>query len=211
MKPLIPILAGAGALALLLGSRKARGSNMCNDAIGPIEQVPSPNYNRGPRSDVRVIVIHTMEAPKTPNAAHNMAANWAALPSSRVSAHYGVDSDHVVQMVDEADTAWHARTANPFSIGIEHAGSAAQGPAQWADDYNRAMLARSAALAAAICARWGIPPVWLSADELRAGARGITGHRECTDAFEGGQGHGDPGPSFPRQDYAAAVAACLGE
>lgn len=39
----------------------------------------------------------------------------------RVSAHYIIGQDgELVQMVDDADAAWHATTLNPRSIGIEH-------------------------------------------------------------------------------------------
>jgi N-acetyl-anhydromuramyl-L-alanine amidase AmpD len=173
--------------------------------------IPSPNFtlsNRVP-PQVRAIVIHTMQAPKTATAAIDMAKNWTALPSSKVSAHYGIDSDHIVQMVQEKDIAWDVRHANGFTIGIEHAGSAAQSPLDWQDAYNVAMLARSAKLVRAIAVRWDIPLVWLDAPALKAGGRGITGHRECTDAFENGVGHGDPGPGFPRQHYIELLKASV--
>ena len=45
---------------------------------------------------------------------------------STVSAHYVVREDgcEATQMVDLADTAWHACTSNRRSIGIEMSGSA---------------------------------------------------------------------------------------
>jgi N-acetyl-anhydromuramyl-L-alanine amidase AmpD len=199
-------LAGGAALALLALTKRAKAGGVAM----PVQEVlwiPSPNYTPATRipPQVRAVVIHTMQAPKTATAAVDMARNWAALPSSKVSAHYGVDSDHVVQMVQEHDIAWHVRSANPFTIGVEHAGSAAASPLDWTDAYNVAMLARSARLVHGICIRWDIPFMWLDAAALKAGGRGITGHKECTDAFEGGVGHGDPGAGFPRLRYVDLV------
>ncbi|MFI5300688.1 MAG: N-acetylmuramoyl-L-alanine amidase, partial [Polyangiales bacterium] len=125
--------------------------------------------------------------------------------------HYIVDSANVVQTVHEQDIAFHARsdaadTVNRTSIGIEHAGSAAQNAAAWGDAYNEAMLARSARLVAGIARRWNIPIRWLTAAELRApGARGITGHGDVTRAYRVPNGHGDPGASFPIAHYLALV------
>jgi hypothetical protein len=52
-------------------------------------------------------------------------------------------------------------------------------------------LNRAAYKAAYHCLVFGIPPVWLSADGLRRGGRGVTTHAECTKAFGGT--HTDPG------------------
>jgi hypothetical protein len=60
-----------------------------------------------------------------------------------VSSHYVVRSSdgQITQMVAEKDTAWHARSANPYSIGIEHEGYVDQ--PSWFTD---AMYRSSAAL-----------------------------------------------------------------
>jgi hypothetical protein len=80
--------------------------------------VPAVAFRRalGPRA-IRRIVIHI-----TAGRA-NIAGpiSWFQNPQSGVSAHYIVGQDgEVVQMVHEADVAFHARSANSDSIGIEH-------------------------------------------------------------------------------------------
>lgn len=206
MKRAALALGALGALAIIARSSRSSGASSSSSSSS-YPWLAARSFSPADRKDVRVIVIHTTEAPKTDHTAMNVA-KWTNGPDAKVSAHFVVDSDNVVQTVREKDVAWHARSANPFSIGVEHAGSAAQNAAQWDDDFNRKMLRRSAELVAGIAHRWDIPIRWLSAEELRApGARGITGHRECTDAFENGQGHGDPGPNFPRAHYIELVRA----
>lgn len=96
--------------------------------------------------------------------------SWFSNPIAGVSAHYGIGKNGLIhQYVREEDTAFHAgtldrpswtglkRTAsgmvvnpNHYTIGIEHEG---RGNDVWTD----AMTSASAALVAAIAARWGIP------------------------------------------------------
>jgi N-acetyl-anhydromuramyl-L-alanine amidase AmpD len=167
------------------------------------------NYTPSKREDVRAVVIHTAECQERAGSAWAVAHYFAGTTAPAASAHYTVDADEVVQSVAERDVAWHANDANGWSIGIEHAGTAAQKPEQWADPFSVAMLERSAELVAGICKRWGIPPRWLSPDELREGARGICGHVDVNAAFRGGKGHWDPGPHFPRDWYVERVASHL--
>jgi N-acetyl-anhydromuramyl-L-alanine amidase AmpD len=168
----------------------------------PFKFMQAKNYTKGRRpGPVDLIVIHTMEAAEKPTTAEAVAA-WGAGPQApNASWHYAVDSDSIVQSVRDEDTAWHAKGANHNGIGIEHAGYAKQNDAAWADDYSLAMLRLSAKLSAALCSQHGIPAVKLTVAELKAGKRGIVGHKDCTDAFSGGRGHYDPGGSFPWQKY----------
>jgi len=177
------------------------------EALPPF--IEAKNYTRiGNRSKVDLIVIHTMEAPEKPKTARNVAT-WFAGPSApQASAHYCVDDAEIIQCVLECDIAWHAPGANGNGIGIEHAGYASQTPEQWDDDYSKAALANSAKLVAALCRRFNIPIVKLSVAELAAGgARGLVGHVDVTNAFNGGRGHVDPGPSFPYDRYLDLVRA----
>lgn len=169
--------------------------------------------NRGV-GQITAIVVHTLEYPERPTA-----AEWAAGffkdpqgPSGpvAVSAHYTVDVDSITHSVLEKDVAWHAGPANGWSIGIEHAGYAAQTSAEWADTYSIAMLERSAELAANICRRYGIPAVRLTAADLKEGKRlGICGHVDVTNGLTGGKGHTDPGPNFPWAWYLERVNELL--
>ena len=80
--------------------------------------LPSPNHWKGRSKKTRSIVIHWWGDPKNNPKFDDVVAHLRK-PSSQVSAHYVVSDRRVVQLVAEKDTAWHARSANPFSIGIE--------------------------------------------------------------------------------------------
>lgn len=149
---------------------------------------------------IRLIVIHTMEAPERPGTAQGVA-EWFAGPRSPVaSAHYCVGQLGVTQCVRDVDVAFQAPGANATGIGIEHEGYAKQTREEWDDPSSRVTLWHSARLTARLCARYAIPLVWLSPEDLRAGKSGITGHGDVSQAFKGSS-HWDPGPGFPREDY----------
>ena len=172
--------------------------------------VQARNYtpaDRG-REDIDVVVVHTMESPEIPEAAERVAA-WFAGPSApQASAHYCIDSDSVVQCVREQDVAWAAPGNNSDGVQLEHSGYARQTTRDWHDAYSTALLKLSAKLAAGICARYRIPAVWLSPEDLRAGLRGITSHRNVSRAW-GRSTHTDPGLDFPVAEYLALVNRSL--
>lgn len=161
--------------------------------------IASPHYTRLPGREVTLVVIHTMEITEHEGAAE-ACARWFASERSRVSAHYCVDADSVVQCVREEDVAWHARGGNTSSIGIELAGHAAQGPRGWDDDYSWAVLERAAVLAGGVCQRHDVAVRWLRAAAVRRGASGITGHGDVSKAFRRSD-HWDPGPGFPVERF----------
>jgi N-acetyl-anhydromuramyl-L-alanine amidase AmpD len=167
--------------------------------------IQAKNYTKGPRrGKVDLIVIHTMEAPEKPETAENVAKWFAGSTAPKASPHYCIDSNSIVQCVKESDIAWCAPGANSNGVHFEHAGYAKQGAAEWKDAYSKAMLDRSAKLAAEVCARHGIPVVWLTAADLLAGKRGITAHAEVSQAFKKSD-HWDPGKNFPIKDYIARI------
>lgn len=167
--------------------------------------VQARNYTKAARTSIDLIVIHDMEYPERPTAAEWCADFFAGPSAPKASAHYCVDGDSIVQCVRDEDVAWHAPGANAKGIGIEHAGYAKQTAAEWADSYSAAMLEISAGLTAELCHKYGIPAVRPSVEELKAGARGIIGHKDATDAWSGGKGHYDPGPGFPWDRYLRRV------
>lgn len=178
----------------------------------PYSFIEAKGLSRMGRKEVRVVVVHTMECQELKGRAR-WCAEWFAgkyaprYPAPQASAHYCVDAEEIVQGVRESDMAWHAGSANPFSIGVEHAGYAGQNAVQWDDDYSRAVLERSAELVAGICKRWNIPIVKLGPGELVVGQHGICGHVDCTNAFSAGKGHTDPGIAFPWAAYLKLVEA----
>lgn len=108
--------------------------------------VPAPTCNFSQRTDpVSGVVIHYTEG------SYAGCISWFQNCDASVSAHYVVRSSdgQVTQMVREADKAWHARTANAYTIGIEHE---AYGNI-WSF-FTEAMYRSSADLVSNICSRY---------------------------------------------------------
>ena len=162
------------------------------------------HHRQGRSQKVRVIVIHTMEAPKDVGRAWACANYFANVTKPEVSAHYCVDNKEVVQCVKDEDAAWHAGPANAFSVGIELSGYAKQTPDEWKDAYNTAMLKNAADLVRSLCKKYGIPMVRLTPAQLKAGASGIVGHVDVNSAFGKGD-HTDPGRNFPWDRFMSMV------
>jgi hypothetical protein len=161
--------------------------------------LPARWYTQTSGRQIDLIVIHDMEAPETSETAEATARMFAST-ERKASAHYNVDNNSIVQSVRDKDVAWHAPGANSQGIGIEHAGYARQRADEWADEYSSAALKRSAALVSALCAKYGIPVVFLPASKLTTGARGITTHAEVSKAWRKTT-HTDPGTNFPMDRY----------
>ncbi|MBW8851355.1 MAG: N-acetylmuramoyl-L-alanine amidase [Xanthomonadales bacterium] len=123
------------------------------------------NYRRGRRRGAVVdrIVIHiTAGGPNIDgtigwfqNGNHVNARTGKPAPSS---AHYIVGRDgEVVQMVRNADTAYHASSANSRSIGIEHNGNKPSRRNRRDLPPTEPQYQASANLVAWLCAQYGIP------------------------------------------------------
>jgi N-acetylmuramoyl-L-alanine amidase len=149
----------------------------------------SPNF--GPRREVLrpdMILLHYtgMESAEAAEA-------WLCDPASEVSAHYLVHEDgRIVQMVREADRAWHAgrgswrgRTdVNSLSVGIEIANP---GHAFGYPDFPDGQVESVIALCRGIASRHAIPPERVLAHSDTAPGRKV-----------------DPGEKFPWARLAAA-------
>lgn len=152
----------------------------------PIEYVPASraNYDAGRTAAITTIVIHETDGTWL------SATNWFQNPRSHVSAHYLVRAwdGGIMQFVAEGDTAYHARNANPYSIGIEH-----EYDPRHAIPHTIAQYRSSALLVCAIAKRYGIP----------TDRKHIIGHNEVP-----GTDHSDPGPTWNWSYYMSLVNAC---
>lgn len=99
------------------------------------------------------------------------------------SAHFYVDSTSVIGSVPLDQQAWAAYDANAFAWHVEMA--------QW---WEPSTLSRTAHLFAQLAILGQIPAVKLTPGQLRLGNRGMFGHWDVTQAYQGD--HDDPGPDF---------------
>lgn len=166
------------------------------------ETILCRNYTTASRTDIKNLCIHTMEAAEASTTAEAVA-NWgASLNAPRASWHYAIDDDSTILCCEEKNVAWCAPGLNKIGIHLEHAGYARQSLDEWLDPFSRRMLARSAKLAAVICARWNIPIEFVDAAGLLRGDRGVTTHYQVTKGpGKGRTTHTDPGRHFPMDLY----------
>ncbi|MFW6692306.1 peptidoglycan-binding protein [Streptomyces sp. MAR4 CNX-425] len=164
-----PVSPDKGGYAGLRASGTTFGAQ--SPDYGPARWVPasSSNYTTGRSAAVDKVVVHVTQG------SYAGAISWFQNPSSDVSAHYVIRSSdgEVTQMVRNHDTAWHARSANSSSLGIEHEG--------WVDEpswFTDTMYRSSAALTRHLCDTYGIPK-----DRTH-----VRGHNELPD-----NDHTDPG------------------
>ena len=166
---------------------------------------PAPECNWEPRTkQVSAIVIHYTEG------SYAGCISWFKNCDSQVSAHYVIRSadGQVTQMVREADKAWHARTANGYTIGIEHE---AYGNI-WSF-FTEAMYQSSADLVRDICSRYAIinghrtfyRDTLDNGTCLNNGLHNLGGEEACT-KIRGhqhypDQSHTDPGPYWDWNYY----------
>ncbi|TFF19736.1 N-acetylmuramoyl-L-alanine amidase [Jiella endophytica] len=153
---------------------------------------PSPNFNvRRIAGGPTMLLLHY-----TGMGSAESALRWLEDPVSEVSCHYVVDEDgRIVQMVREADRAWHAgqgswhgvADVNSHSIGIEIVNP---GHAGGCPDFCEPQIAAVIALASDILHRHPIPP------------ERVLGHSDIAPARKQ-----DPGEKFP---WARLHAAGIG-
>lgn len=107
---------------------------------------PAPECNFEERTkEVSAVVIHYTEG------SYAGCISWFQNCDAQVSAHYVIRSfdGQVTQMVREADKAWHARTANGYTIGVEH-----EAYGDIISFFTPEMYASSADLMRSICSRY---------------------------------------------------------
>jgi N-acetyl-anhydromuramyl-L-alanine amidase AmpD len=163
------------------------------------------------RRPVRLVVIHSMEAPETDKTAENVARffqNPGKLNGKdrKVSAHLCIDNNSIVQCVLDNDVAFAAPGVNNDGIHLELAGFARQTREQWLDPFGMLLLDQAANAAAQYCLKYDIPIKHLTNEELAdKKKRGLVGHMQASAVFQGGQGHTDPGKGFPWDHFITRV------
>ncbi len=154
----------------------------------------SSNYTASRSAAVSAVAIHTAQG------SYAGTISWFKNASAQVSAHYVIRSSdgQVTQMVRNADTAWHIRSQNSFTLGIEHEGYIDN--SSW---YTNAMYESSAALVRSFCAKYSA----ISCASAYKGAASsginvlatsvkIKGHQHYS-----GQTHTDPGINWNWAKY----------
>lgn len=147
------------------------------------------------KADIRLEVLHAMQAPEKPNTAENVAA-WFGRGGTRASAHYCFDNDSEIQSVLDKDVAWAAPGANHDGRHYELAGYAQQTRDEWTDPFSLAMLVRCALVVSKKCDESGNSKTWLSEREVELGRRGITHHLVISKVYKKST-HWDVGYNFP--------------
>jgi hypothetical protein len=94
------------------------GHGQAHDVVKPpVKQfIRSPNVSSRNGVSISMIVMHYTDGSSAQGAIDRFSD-----PANKVSAHYIIERNgDIYQMVEDSDEAWHARAANPYSIGIEH-------------------------------------------------------------------------------------------
>jgi N-acetyl-anhydromuramyl-L-alanine amidase AmpD len=153
--------------------------------------------------DVRVIVIHSMEAPEKGDTAENVA-RFFQMTQNPASAHLCIDNNSIVQCVLDNDIAFAAPGVNSDGIQLELAGFARQTREEWLDPYSVLVLENAANATAQYCLKYDVPVRHLTDRELETGERGIIGHVQATRVYKKST-HTDPGEGFPWDHFIARV------
>ena len=154
-----------------------------------------------PTHQIRNIFIHvTVNAPGTP--AENVA-NYQ-IRSQSGSYHELTDTSvkHLIENTDDWFTWSSGNYGNDVGLHRSFVLRGTETRVQWLQ-YDT-MLREAAKRDAEWCRKYNIPPVKLTAADLRAGKKGFAGHLETGQAW-GGTDHVDPGTGFPWDIYLGYV------
>lgn len=172
---------------------------------------PNPNgkfYKPGPRTQcphgkgIHLIVVHTAENLPDwtpPDQGAEKVARYASTTTRSVSWHATVDSDSIIEMLPDSYVAYHVRSYNYCSLGVEIATAAARwvgSPWEWRE----AILLNTARVVATWCKAHDIPVKRIDRVAANAGLKGIVAHADLDP-----ERRTDPGGSFPWDWFLARV------
>lgn len=181
----------------------------------PPVTIEAYHSSEGANFPLERVVIHATCPPRTPYPAASAPGQAAATASyfhqqsSAGSAHYVIDVAFEQHTLAEMLIGWHA-PPNQFSVGIEICGQATYTRDEWLSPQVWPAVERAALRARDVCDRRGVPWVKLGKYELRAGARGVCGHVDVSEAWHESD-HTDPGPAFPWDRFMLAGVRTQGE
>jgi Transglycosylase/N-acetylmuramoyl-L-alanine amidase len=125
--------------------------------------IQSSNFSARDGIPIDMVVLHCTAAETV-----GSTINWFLNPRSLVSAHYVIDTNgDIYQMVRDDCSAWHAKSANKRSIGIEHVGTGAI-------RMSAAQAAASAGLIRWLVASYGVPAANILGHQFAPGNEGTT-------------------------------------
>ena len=143
---------------------------------------------------IQSICVHTVECP--PERDGIAVAQWQTNPANGSSYNVLAGADGILILRNTDDFMPYAAgpTGNARCLHISLTGYARMSREDWLDD--DAKLRRTAEQIASWSQLHDIPLEFIDADRLRAGARGVHGHAEISEAWRE-VNHTDPGPGFP--------------
>lgn len=171
------------------------------------------------RDEVHWIVLHAAEAAELASTAEALCSYCATMADGRYcSWHWSHDCDSSTRSVPEDRIAYHAKKANRYGVGYEHAGYTRQSRDEWLDEYSESMLWISATVAAKVTVpRWRLPADnVVDAAGLKEAYKYIDAGKKVPDEYRGftthhqvtlglGGSHTDPGSGFPMDRYLRMV------
>lgn len=159
-------------------------------------------------STIRLGVFHTTE--NADNTDPRNVARWQQNRANESSYNVLVGTGgETVRSNDDNFIPWAAGpTGNRLGVHMSAIGYAARTRERWLA-YPK-QIDSMARWAADISRRYGLPLKWLTAAEVRAGARGFCGHAQISGAWHEVT-HTDPGPGFPHDVVLARAGEMLKE
>lgn len=169
-----------------------------------------PDYESPVRvGPVKYLVVHTAECDEY-DGADNAVSGYLARASS-ASIHASIDNNSYTPSVPEDRVAWAASNPliNNHALQAEWVGRAGQGVGGWHDAFSNGQRD----VAARLYARWAgthnIPVRHGTVQDLRNGVPGFYGHVDSTRAWNNPDGHYDPGPDFPWDEFLDQVGGYM--
>lgn len=143
----------------------------------------------GRRGSVTAVAIHTAESNPSSSSA-TAIGNYFSKTARQASYHTGVDSSQALGYLPYGYTAFHVRGFNSPSLGLSFCTRASL----WGKhpNWDEAALRNGAAELKRMCDTYDIPIRRISANQAKAGTKGIVSHAQMDPARRS-----DPGANFP--------------